>query len=268
MKSTARSRLASLLVALCLSFQVSADEKPAAEVMLIGLFHFANPGLDSVKSEVIDVMTPENQRYLEALTDRIAAFEPTAVLLEYDRANDERMNERYRAYRAGDYELGVNEIYQLGFRIAHKAGLDRVESFDEREVHWDAGPMMEKLEELPARKLALDDTIAEMSADMGRLHATLSLAELLTHFNQPEVDAENKGIYIATNDIGVGDGFEGARASASWWHRNFRMYAQLQRFAGPGARVVAIAGQGHTAILRDFLRDDPDRVPVALDALF
>ena len=32
-----------------------------AEVMLIGVFHFANPKLDSVKSEVIDVMTPQSQ---------------------------------------------------------------------------------------------------------------------------------------------------------------------------------------------------------------
>ena len=39
----------------------------------------------------------------------------------------------------------------------------------------------------------------------------------------------------------------GADASASWWQRNFRMYALIQQHAQPGARDIAIGGQGHTA---------------------
>ena len=55
---------------------------------------------------------------------------------------------------------------------------------------------------------------------------------------------------------------------ASWWHRNFRMYAYIQQHAGPGKRVVAIGGQGHTAILKDLLADDPDRVAADVHELF
>lgn len=37
------------------------------------------------------------------------------------------------------------------------------------------------------------------------------------------------------------------------------MYALVQRYATPGERVLVIAGSGHTALLRDFLRADGER---------
>ena len=70
----------------------------------------------------------------------------------------------------------------------------------------------------------------------------------------------NKSIYLRTNDVDAGRGFVGADAAASWWHRNFRMYANIQQVATPGHRVIALAGQGHTAILKDMLAVDDRRV--------
>ncbi|MBE0669690.1 MAG: hypothetical protein IH588_03805, partial [Anaerolineales bacterium] len=64
------------------------------------------------------------------------------------------------------------------------------------------------------------------------------------------------------NHVGAGRTFEGADAAASWWHRNFRMYANIQRYAEPGEKVLAIGGQGHTAILKDLLKFDLDREAV------
>ena len=87
----------------------------------------------------------------------------------------------------------------------------------------------------------------------------MSLPQLLRLHTDPARDAFNKGLYLRTNDIDAGGGFAGADASASWWHRNFRMYANLQKAAAPGRRVIAVAGQGHTAILKDLLADDAQR---------
>ena len=77
--------------------------------------------------------------------------------------------------------------------------------------------------------------------------------------NDPERDRENKALYLVTNDVAAGAGFAGADASASWWRRNFRMYANVQRAAAPGRRVLVVAGQGHTAILKDLLAIDGGR---------
>jgi hypothetical protein len=233
---------------------------PVAKVMLIGVFHFANPGHDMVKNRVIDVMAPENQAYLEGLATRLAAFHPTEVLLECSPADQATWDGRYKDYLAGKFTLAANENYQIAFRTAKAAGLAGVTCYDEDQVGWDAGPMFEYMEKHdPALKAEMEATYKAMGAKMDEEQATLPLPRLLQLANDPARDAINKGLYIRTNDVGAGAGFSGADASASWWHRNFRMYANIQKAAAPGHRVIAVAGQGHTAILKDLLAVDPQR---------
>lgn len=261
------SRLAVLSFTLFIACSAGADPQPGipapvpAKVMLLGLFHFDNPGLDAVKFTPIDVMQPKEQAYLQALCERIAAFKPTKVLLEYPPQSDELFNQRYADYLAGRYELKLNEIYQLGFRIARLAGLKRVHGFDERDSPSD-GALWEYLaKDAPAAMKEVESLIAALSTRFQHEHRTLSLRDLLRKSNSPADDNLNKSFYLMLNDVGAGQRkFVGADASAQWWQRNFRMYANVQVHAGPGERVVVIAGSGHTAILRDLVKVDPKRV--------
>ena len=95
----------------------------SAQVMLVGMFHFANPGRDMVKSRVINVMTPSNQTYLDGLSARIAEFRPTDVLVECSPADQSQYDRKFRDYVDGRFELPSNETYQIGFRVAKVAGL-------------------------------------------------------------------------------------------------------------------------------------------------
>ena len=73
--------------ALLLSWTVSghAQEAPA-EVLMFGVFHFANPGRDVVRVDQVDVATPENQVYLAGLaSDRISHTAILRDFLEIDR---------------------------------------------------------------------------------------------------------------------------------------------------------------------------------------
>jgi len=258
-----RLRYAALL--LCMTAFIANVEarEPApepAKVMMLGVFHFANPGRDVVKSEVIDVMTAENQTYLSALATRLAAFRPTDVLVECVPSAQARHDDAYAAYRAGTLALTFDETHQIGFRVAKEAGLDGVTCFDEGDVHWNSGPLFEYIDaHEPARKAAMDAIFASLSARGTREQTTLPLHELLRLANDPERDRENKDLYIVTNAVDAGGGFAGADASASWWHRNFRMYANVQKAAAPGRRVLVLAGSGHTAILKDLLAIDGAR---------
>jgi hypothetical protein len=111
----------------------------------------------------------------------------------------------------------------------------------------------------PDTKQALDALYQSLSADADREQSTLPLPQLLRLANDPARDAFNQGLYLRTNAVDAGGGFAGADASASWWHRNFRMYANVQAAAAPGHRVIAVAGQGHTAILKSLLAVDGQR---------
>jgi Family of unknown function (DUF5694) len=245
------------------SLGMAAEDDAPAQVMLFGVFHFSNPGNDVVKTEQIDVMTPANQVYLEDLARRIADFNPTVMLLEFDPENLAPMQEKYRQFVAGTHELGSNEIYQLGFRIANMSGLETVYSFDEQQVGWEADELFEYMEKHdPEMQAKVNGLIAEITEAIDLAHTTKSLAQLLMQSNDPQQDRLNKYFYVLTNQVGAGHNFVGADSAASWWRRNFRMYANIQKHAQPGERVVAIGGQGHTAILKDLLALDADRIAV------
>lgn len=242
-------------------------EKPPAKVMLLGLFHFDNPGLDAVKFTPRDVMQPAEQAYLVGLSERLARFAPTRVLLEYPAKSDPFINQRYADYLAGKFELPKNEIYQIGFRVAKLAGHSRVHGFD---LHipgevalWGYLPKAPEA----GRKLAA--MIATESKRLGDMHRTLSLKDILAQSNSLSEDLRNKGFYMMLNDVAAAEGlFHGADASADWWHRNMRMYALVQTHAQPGERVLVIAGSGHTAIMRDLLKADSARVAEDVVPLF
>ncbi|WP_444899617.1 DUF5694 domain-containing protein [Microbulbifer sp. VAAC004] len=236
------------------------QDTPAAQVMLFGVFHFHNPGLDSVKSEVINVLTPNNQRYLEQLTSKLADEGPTHVLIECPPTRQKTINRKFTSYKNGNHDLSVNENQQLGFRIAAKAGLDKVLCYDERNVHWKGAELRNYMaKETPERKRIHDKLIEKIGKDTSHRHSTLSLSQLLKFNNAPTEEHDNMNLYISRNDIGAGKGFIGADAAASWWHRNFRMYANIQAKAQPGTKVIAIGGSGHTAILKTLLEVDKSR---------
>ena len=243
-----------------------AGDREPAEVMLFGVFHFSNPGLDVVKTEQIDVMTPDNQAYLEGLARRISEYNPTRILLEFEPSRAAEMQARYRAYLDGSFELTANENYQLGFRIAALSAAETVHGFDDRSVEWDFGSLMAYMEARdPETMVLVGARIKEVTSRMTEAHRTMTLKELLLMGNTAADERENRGIYVMTNHVGDAENYIGADLAAAWWHRNFRMYANIQRHAQPGERVLVIAGSGHTAILSQLLADDVARE--AVDAI-
>lgn len=229
-----------------------------AQVMLMGTFHFSNPSLDLVKSEVMNVMSPESQSYLENITEQISQFKPTAIMLEFNPDNTDKINQQYQGYLAGTFELPVNEIYQIGFRVAKLSGVKTLLSLDERSIEWQAENLFEYMKNHDPETEALMEAMIESLSQQSKAdQQNLNLKALMLKYNDPVHDQKNKSLYLLTNAVGVDDGFSGADSAASWWHRNFRIYAKIQHQALAGHRVFALAGQGHVAILKDLLKIDP-----------
>ncbi len=255
-----------LVATLILLFSFQARAAEPVQVMLIGTFHFSNPGNDVVKVRDFDVFSDESQAYLQAFAERLAAFKPTQILLEYNPDNETGINRRYTEYLAGNYKLEANEIYQLGFRTARLSGLTAVQSFDHRELNWEAEAMFAYAKQHDSPGMTeFDAMIADITRQEDAARASMDLRQLLQRCNDPALDRTNMNLYLATNSIGAGDGWAGADASASWWQRNFRMYANIQKAARPGERIIVIGGQGHTAILKTFLATDKRLQAVPVD---
>src|SRR3546814_3539563 len=60
----------------------SAPAAPEVEVMVLGTFHWANPGRDAVNMQVDDVLSPRRQREIAVLAQTLALWQPTRIAVE------------------------------------------------------------------------------------------------------------------------------------------------------------------------------------------
>lgn len=240
-----------------LTFVSSALQAQHSKLLLMGSFHFANPGLDTIKNKQIDVSQPAPQAYIRQLVAQLAKFQPNVVMLEYDPKDEEKINQRYQQYLASEYQLPINEMYQIGFRLAQQAGLKRVYSADEREVQWQGDELINYMQQQDQQAMAnFQQLTSHMQQTLQTDFDQLSLQQMLVKINQAPYEKMNRNIYLQLNATGKQNNFVGADSAASWWHRNFRMYARIQRQAKGDARIFVLAGQGHTSLIRQFVESD------------
>jgi hypothetical protein len=224
-------------------------------LLILGTYHFANPGLDMAKMEVMDVLSVEKQREITAVLHTLATFQPTKIAVEvpYDQADS--LNQLYAAYRAGTHQLTRNEIQQLGFRLAAQLNHDRLYPIDHpgSPIPFEAALAYAEAHH-PDFLKRFQETIARWEAESNRHQQTLSVGEILRRINSPEAMAENHQIYLDFTAVGAGDTYIGAEVLSGWYDRNIRIFTNLRQIMQPDDRVLVIYGAGHLAILQELAR--------------
>ncbi|MEX2531072.1 MAG: DUF5694 domain-containing protein [Gemmatimonadota bacterium] len=227
-------------------------------VLVLGVYHFANPGLDVVKTEVADVLSPTKQEEIQAVVDAIARFRPTKITVEQLPASAARLDSLYAAYRSGEHELSRNETEQLGFRLAARFEHVRVHPIDHRgEFPFEA--VMEYAQRNdPDFVDFVQRELARITEETNREQRENTVGEILRTANDPALLAEGHGAYVRFATVGAGDTYVGADLLAKWYDRNIRIFANLKRVVEPGDRVLVVIGSGHAPILRELVTYDPD----------
>src|SRR5262252_9303741 len=59
-----------------------AQSQSKAQVMILGVYHFANPGLDYVKSDLDDHLSEKRQKQIAEVVESLAKFRPTKIAIE------------------------------------------------------------------------------------------------------------------------------------------------------------------------------------------
>lgn len=101
----------------------------AAQLLILGTYHMANPGLDGENVEADDVRSPRRQAEIAELLDRLERFQPGRIAIEA-KYGSSVWPERYHRHLAGEYEMGRNETEQIGFRLAERLGHETVYPID------------------------------------------------------------------------------------------------------------------------------------------
>jgi hypothetical protein len=237
--------------------QLRPPASEPAQVMILGTYHFDNPGLDVVQMEVADILSPRKQAEVEEVVEALAAFRPTKIAVEVRAPALRRLDSLYTSYRAGDHDLGRNEVQQLGFRLAVRFGHTRLYGIDhEGDFPFDA-LMAYAQEHDPEFVGWVQEQLAAIGTEANRQQRENTLSEILRLHNDPSSLAEGHGLYLVLGGVGAGDTYVGADLLARWYERNINTFADLRALAEPGDRILVIFGSGHAPILRELVIHDP-----------
>src|SRR3989449_4952452 len=113
-------RPATTIAAVILAVSQQAPlERPAppaparAEVLVLGVYHMANPGRDIFNMQADDVLSPKRQQEIAELAAVLKRFQPTKIAVEATYGEDV-VPKRYADYLAGRSPLSRNEVQQIG----------------------------------------------------------------------------------------------------------------------------------------------------------
>jgi hypothetical protein len=244
------------------------------QVLLIGTFHFDNPGADAVKVKSVDILSVDSQKQLDAIAEKIGEFRPTKIFIEWNNKDQNTLDTLYQLYKAGKYDAYIkekykeknkldffkkSELFQLGFRAGKKAGLDSICAFDYK-MGLPFDTVMKVIQSAGQKTLMNDinNSMAKTAQDFNDKASKLNLLELIEDANTPQSRLENNGVYIKLlNRAGLQGNFAGADAVATWYKRNLYMYALVQKKILPkDERIMILVGAGHASMIEKFIKDE------------
>lgn len=230
-----------------------------ARVLVLGVFHMANPGKDMFNLQVDDVLAPKRQKELSELAETLKKFQPTKIALESP-AGSEKIRKQYEDYLAGKYSLTRSESDQIGFRLAKELGHKQVYGIDiQGDFPFDPIAQFAKKN---GKEELLNGLISQVPKEIEAMSAILSkgtIADLLRFINQDEHVRRDHEFYMSMAQFAGNGEYPGPDLLAAWYQRNIRIYSNLRGIIDSAEdRVLVIYGSGHLFWLQRDVFDSPD----------
>ncbi|MCJ0742126.1 DUF5694 domain-containing protein [Pedobacter montanisoli] len=270
LKSSFQKLFIAFAFSLCFLNAFSQNKK--INVILIGTYHFNNPGNDAVKAKERNILSEESQKDLEQITNQLQKkYQPDQIFVESNFNQKAKLDQQYQLYFNNEFAKFTDtvtkprmkrfyiegETYQLAFRLAKKSGNKEVYPIDTLiEMRFDLLQKMVKAD--PVANKIFEETLASLTARSNDCLSKKNLKEVLLCMNEEADFNRNKGFYISfANALGKDGKYFGAHLVADWYKRNLIMYANIQHQLKPSAKnVVVLVGGGHAAMFREFFKND------------
>jgi hypothetical protein len=240
------------------SGRLSQKEAKRAEVLVLGVYHMANPGRDIFNMQADDVLAPKRQQEIVELSAVLKQFKPTKIAVERDYGT-EAVQKQYAEYLAGKHDLTRNEIEQIGFRLAKDMGHTTIYPVDaDGDFPFQRVINYAKATGQSARLEGLMKEIGEMVKAQNEYLKTHTVLQTLVYMNSEEKVAQDVGFYYLEARYGEPGDYAGPDLLAEWYRRNIRIYNNVMKLvATPEDRVLVIFGNGHLGWLRQDFAADP-----------
>jgi len=239
--------------------EADSDAPARAEVLVLGVYHMANPGRDVANVKADDVLAPERQAEIAELMEVLEEFGPTKVAVEASFSDAEAISARYQAYRNGERELTRNETEQIGFRLAGELGHETVYAVDaDGEFPF---PRVQDYASAHGREQEFDEFLADLRSIVRATDEYLgshTVLETLRYMNSDDYVAQSMASDYRIARFGEPWNWAGPDLVSDWFRRNMRIYSNiLQLIESPDERVLVVFGAGHLGWLRHDFDSDP-----------
>ncbi|MGE8302008.1 DUF5694 domain-containing protein [Sphingobacterium paramultivorum] len=275
------TKIFTVLFLILFQFSVlSAQEK--IKVILLGTYHFNNPGNDMIKVQDRNILSQENQKDLDNVVEKIYSsdYKPEQIFVESNFNEKKQLDAHYKFYLKNQYNAFTDtiksermrrffkegETVQLGFRLAKKLKHQELYPIDTLiEMRFDI--LMKEVNSNPTLKKELDEIKLSIS---DKCLEEKNLSQIFLCMNEKSKLDNNIGFYFSfANKIMIGKDYFGARLVTDWYKRNLIMYANIQNQIKPGTKTIFIlVGTGHAAIFRTFFEVDKKFELVDLTKIF
>lgn len=207
------------------------------EIILVGTYHF----------EQDEELIANKEKEVIELVDYLAHYKPTKVAVEWEASKDKDLNIEYKK---SDRDFLIDEIQQIGFRLAKKLNHEKVYA-----VNWSGKITKEDMEELNA---SIQDSYPELLNKMKVISENAPVISINTplvnsfrKLNDNEAIKELERIYLSF--VTVTDSKEkmiGFDFLNKWLERELMIFKNIVETTKSNDRTLLIIGSDHLWMLR------------------
>lgn len=259
------------------------------KAMILGVYHFNNPGMDTYNLDIDDYSTKKRQAEIREVVDLLAQYKPNKIFVEFLPSQQVKLDSLFSLYANNqlllkDINNGQNEVYQLGFRLAKQLSIKEILAVDHPGVY--LGPYADFIADTLSIK-----TYQEYSEDYKQQMETRQITftkntikENLIYLNDWQQILNNHSYYnnvaIAVKDTSNVmfsykemeqeiDGLPylmrsydfnniGVELATEWYKRNLFIYRNILEQTNDNDRILIIFGSGHVRHLKQLFEDNPE----------
>lgn len=231
------------------------SDRPA--ILVLGMYHMANPGHDIHNVEVDDVLSAKRQREIAEVIEVLKRFHPTKIAIEAD-VTGKRATQQYSDYLAGKYTLSRNEIDQIGYRLAKELGHKTIYPVDvDGDFPYTRVVNYAKANGLGEKFAAMEASTGKRVKEENDFLLSHSALEMLQLVNSDSAAAKGVAEYFDFVPYGEPWEYAGSDLLAAWYQRNIRIYHNIKALIeSPSERILVIYGYGHLGWLRQDVAND------------
>lgn len=252
------------------SERISAQKNNKKEALLVGTFHYNNPGLDVAKTKSFDILSEKSQLELEQISSKIKTYNPTKIFVEWPYNEQKKLDSLYQLYKEGKYFTNdnlsdfymKNEIIQLAFRVAKKNNLPKVYGIDYEGTEFPYDKVMNDIEANNQTNLKekLNKGIEKFSTEFNEMITSgKSLKEITLALNTEEHRYTSNNIHNSMSLAGSINDLNGVYLTSEWHKRNLYMWSFIQKLtSNEDERIMILAGASHISMIAPFIKENKE----------